>query len=105
ALAPLLRGSTGRASPPRDPTVPASADRGHARQAARLLSAEFSLPIGRLADGGFGAAIRHPGRGAVQRLGECDAPTSAATAARDLRRTRSAAAAAGRRGLRHPGLF
>src|SRR5262249_35862198 len=98
---PLLRGSAGRASPPRERGVPAGADRGYARQAARLLSAEFPLPIGRLADGGFGTAIRHAGRGAVQRLGQCDAPTSAVTAARALRRPRSAPPPAARRRLRH----
>ena len=62
------------------------------RQAAQLLSAEFSLSIGRLDDGRIGKAIRYAGRGALQ--WNCKRHATARTPAivRDLRRPRSAPA-------------
>ncbi len=78
-----------------------SAERGDARQPPRLLPAEFPFPVGRLADRRLGGALRHPGRGAVQRHGERDAAAGAAAAGGSVCRARPAPLAADRRRLRH----
>ncbi len=100
----FFEGSAGRPSPPREPAAPGSAERADARQAAELLSAELPFPVGRLDDGGFGAPLRYPGRGAVQRHGQCHAAAGAGAAARGFRRPRPAPPAGARRRLRHRAL-
>ena len=47
------------------------------RKAAGLLSAELPLPVGRLADGGVRAPLRHAGGGALLRRRERHAPAGA----------------------------